>query len=295
MDLTRLFCEVDDFIKNNADLYQESIDSEPDKRSYKARDTKLSDSEVMTLCIAFHQSCFRNIKSFYLKYVTNKMKQQFPQLVSYNRFVELQKKVLRLLAAFLKRRLGEVTGISYIDSTPLRVCKTKRISKNKVFKDIGKIGKSSMGWFFGFKLHLIVSEVGELLSVSLTPGNIDDRHPVMDMTNNIFGKLFGDKGYVSQKLMDDLRKKSIHLITHVKKNMKNKLLDIMDKILLRKRSIIETINDQIKNISQIEHSRHRSPWNFLNNVLSALIAYTFQEKKPRINFQDLNFEAALLD
>ena len=75
----------------------------------------------------------------------------------------------------------------------------------------------------------------------------------------------------------------IHLITKLKSNMKNKLMVMTDKLLLRKRSIIETINDQLKNISQIEHSRHRSPLNFLVNLVSGLIAYTHQPKKPSLN------------
>ena len=283
MDLTQLYCDVDDFMKKNHDLTTKKISN--NKRSYTPRPSKLSKSEVMTICIAFHQSWYRNFKHFYLSYVFNNLSQQFRNLVSYNRFVELMKENIEYLATFLQSRFGDTTGISYIDSTPIQVCKPKRMSRNKVFNGIAGKGKSTIGWFFGFKLHLIVNEVGGLLAVKLTKGNTDDRTPVPDMVENIFGRLFGDKGYISQKLSDELQTKNVQLITSVRKNMKNKLLTIMDKLLLRKRSIIETINDQIKNISQIEHSRHRSVWNFMVNVVCALVAYTYQPKKPSINLE----------
>ena len=139
-----------------------------------------------------------------------------------------------------------------------------------------------MGWFYGFKLHLIVNERGELLSVKLTQGNVDDRKPLPDMCQSIIGKIVGDKGYISQALHDELLENNLELITSIRKNMKPRLLTLIDKLLLRKRSVIETINDQLKPISQIEHSRHRSPINFAVNLLAGLIAYCKQPKKPSI-------------
>ena len=139
-----------------------------------------------------------------------------------------------------------------------------------------------MGWFYGFKLHLIVNEQGELLTLHLTPGNVDDRKPLEEMTQNLFGKLFGDKGYISQALFQTLFERGLELITALRKNMKGQLMLLSDRLLLRKRFIIETINDQLKNISQIEHTRHRSPANFAINLLAGLIAYTHQPKKPSL-------------
>jgi transposase len=183
-----------------------------------------------------------------------------------------------------------VTGISFIDSTRIIVCHNKRIHSHKVFNKLAKRGKTSVGWFYGFKLHLIVNDRGELLAVKLTAGNVDDREPVPEMTREIFGKLFGDKGYISQKLFDLLFEQGVQLITRIKKNMKNKLMPLMDKILLRKRSIIETINDQLKNMSQIEHTRHRSIAGFMLNLLGGLIAYTYHEKKPSLNINLTNVD-----
>lgn len=283
MDFTALYCDVDDFVKNYNKT--NSLTNKiylSNKRRYKPRKCKLSCSEVMTICIAYHQSGYKNFKAFYLGHIIKSHHSAFPNLVSYNRFVELMKKNIELLAFYLTSRFEKATGISYIDSTPIQVCKPKRMSSNKVFKGVAKKGKSTIGWFFGFKVHIIVNECGGLLAVKLTQANVDDRSPVLGMIKNIFGKLYGDKGYISKELTENLFKSGISLITGIKKNMKNKLYTVVDKILLRKRSIVETINDQLKNISNIEHSRHRSQNNFFVNLLSGLIAYTHQPKKPKI-------------
>jgi hypothetical protein len=180
-------------------------------------------------------------------------------------------------------RFGPCTGISFIDSTPIKVCHNLRIKSNRVFRDFAKRGKTSTGWFYGFKVHLVISDRGDLLAVKITHGNIDDRKPVPDFARQLFGKLFGDRGYISIELFSQLWELGVQLITKIKKNMKNKLMPMVDKILLRKRALNETVNDQLKNLCQIEHTRHRSVANFVVNVLAALIAYTYQEKKPSLN------------
>lgn len=289
MDLTRLYVDVDDFVQQFITADPKQIEKHSNSHKCKRkRNRRLSDSEIMTISIAYHQSNYKNFKSFYLEYVCKFLLRQFPNLVSYNRFIELMSTVAEKLAAYLCSRFDAPTGISYIDSTPIQVCKPKRMKRNKVFDGVAEIGKSTIGWFFGFKLHIVVNEVGGLLSVRFTKGNVDDRSPVLEMVKDLFGKLFGDKGYISKKLTAELMDEDIHLITGIKKNMKNKLLTMTDKILLRKRSIIETINDQLKNISDIEHSRHRSVGNFLINILCGLIAYTHQPKKPSISGMSSN-------
>ena len=205
--------------------------------------------------------------------------------MSYNRFVELEKEVLLQLTVFIKEvLLGTCTGISFVDSTPLRVCRNQRILIHKTFEGLAERGKCSMGWFFGFKLHLIINDKGEILNFMFTPGNVDDREPLKQekFLNNIKGKLCADKGYIGQALFENLFLNGIQLITKVKNNMKNSLMSVADKILLRKRALIETVNDELKNIAQIEHSRHRSFNNFIANSLSAIAAYCFFEKKPAI-------------
>lgn len=282
MSLEQLFCHVDDFmIVLQYALKQHTLPPQNGKRGPKA---KMSASEIMTIIIWFHQSHYRNFKNYYLKHVCVHLRSEFPNLVSYNRFVELTGEALPFLCLYMKTRLGQCTGISFIDSTRLPVCHNKRIFTHKVFDGYAARGKSSMGWFFGFKLHLIVNDMGEILNFSLTAGNIDDRQPVPDLVTEIFGKLFGDKGYISKDLFKELYEQDIQLITPLRSNMKNKLIPIMDKLLLRKRSIIETINDQLKNISQILHTRHRSVVNFAVNLIAGLIAYSHQPKKPSITF-----------
>lgn len=253
------------------------------------RKSTLSDSEVMTILILFHSGHYRDLKHYYINHVKKHMKSEFPQTVSYNRFVELQKKVVVKLAILLKMFcLGKCTGISYIDSTPIRVCHIKREKQHKVFKGFAQKGQCSLGWFYGFKLHLIINDKGEILDFIITPGNIDDCKPLFDINlhKRIFGKLFGDKGYISKDLFEQLFIDGVHLITKIKKNMKNSLMLLQDKIALRKRALTETVNDELKNICQVEHTRHRSFDNFVTNLLSVLIAYSFFDKKPSINLQE---------
>ena len=189
------------------------------------------------------------------------------------------------LFCFLHYRTGRNTGISFIDSTDIAVCGIKRSSSNKTFRGLAAMGRGSMGWFFGFKLHIVINDVGELLSWQLTPGNTDDRKPVPKLTKKLVGMLFGDKGYISKKLFRALYKRGLKLVTRLRSNMNNKLIDLAERILLRKRGIIESVNDQLKNIFQIEHTRHRSVYNFLTNLMSGLLAYTFQKKKPSLNLE----------
>lgn len=260
----------------------------PSNKKYKNRNPKMSYSEVMAILVTFHLSGARCLKHYYENYVQKHLTGLFPETFSYNRFVEFQRHVFLPLAAFLQREgKGDCTGISFIDSTPVRVCKNKRIKRNKVFKGLAEIGKSTMGWFFGFKLHLVINEIGEVINFVFTKGNCDDRDMkvIQPICKNLFGKMFGDKGYISHKLFDWLFSNGIQLITGIKNNMKNHLMTLPDKILLRKRSLIETVNDELKNICQIEHSRHRSPVNFLVNMTSGLVAYNFLPKKPKLNIE----------
>lgn len=279
IDAVRLFCEVDDFVKQHRGRSNQKLLEDSTKK--RNRKTSLSLSEMATIVILFHSCGFRNLKAFYAALPTL-YPGYFPKMLSYNRFIELMPRTIIVLCRYLESRKGQCTGISFIDSTPIQVCKPKRMSRNKVFQGFAKKGKSTIGWFFGFKLHLVINDQGELLSIKLTAGNIDDRKPVPSLTKELFGKVFGDKGYISDSLFQKLFKSGITLYSGIRKNMKPKLLPMLDRMLHRKRSVIETVNDQLKNISQIEHSRHRSITGFMANLLGGLIAYTFQTKKPSI-------------
>jgi len=268
LDVTKLFCSIDDFWKSFEDYW---VKNQLIRKPSRGPICKLSMSEIMTIIILFHQSNFRTFKHFYF-FLQQNYRKAFPKMPCYSRFIALQKSAFIPLFTYLHYRKRKVTGISFIDSTVLKVCNIKRSYAHKVFKGLATKGKSTMGWFFGLKLHLIVNENGEILSFQITPGNVSDLSPVESLSEGLWGKLFGDRGYISFSLFQRLFSKNLQLITRLRSNMKNKLMDIQDKMLLRKRAIIESINDQLKNISQIEHSRHRSPCNFLINLLSGLIA-----------------------
>lgn len=281
-----IFCKTDDFCK----LYDKFIKvngllpaRDKSKRRYH-RDSRMSSAEVITIMILFHLEGYRCLKHFYLNEVCKHKRHLFPSLVSYGRFTELEKSVMVPFIVFLKKfLLGKCTGISFVDSTSLRVCRNQRIHLHKVFESLAARGQCSMG----FKLHLICNECGELLNFMLTPGNVDDRNPLRSkgFVDQIFGNLVGDKGYISKELFGRLFVDGIQLVTKLKNNMKGAVISLNDKLLIRKRALIETINDELKNMAQIEHSRHRSVTNFVVNLIGGLSAYCFFPKKPMIDIE----------
>ena len=286
MNVTAIFCDVDDFCKVFIPAWQGAL--LPEELPQRKREFTMSPAEVMTILILFHSSHYRNLKNFYLYYVPIVWGKEFPKRVSYNRFVELERSVLIPLCAYLNTRRVTSRGIAFVDSTPLQVCHNKRIPRHKTFSGVAERGKTSVGWFYGFKLHLVIDDKGDLVAFFVTPGNVDDRKGLREMAKYIKGKLFGDKGYISKELQETLWEKGIQLVTKLRRNMKKVVLEEVDKILLRKRSLIETVNDQLKNISQLEHSRHRSITGFMVNLVCALIAYTWQPKKPSLNIREGN-------
>src|SRR5579859_1282999 len=282
MSILDLYCSVDTFWQAFEPLWEREVLAAG--RRQRKRATQLSPSEIMTILILFQQSGYRTFKGFYTQHVQTQLRAEFPQLVSYSRFVALIPRVLLPLAVYLQTQMGSCTGVSFVDSTALAVCHNARIAQHRVFAVDARRGKTSVGWFYGFKLHLVVNDRGELLAFCLTPGNTDDRRPVPRLVRRLFGRLFGDKGYISQPLAEQLLvTHGVRLITKLRKNMRNILLPLADRLLLRKRALIETIIDQLKNVCQIEHTRHRSPYNFLAHLLAGLIAYCHQPKKPSLH------------
>ena len=287
MDILTLFCEIDDFFLAH-ERWQATHclpkDTPPETRG---RPRQLHSSEVMTILIAFHQSGYRTFKHFYQRYVCVHWRAAFPNLVSYTRFVQLKKEVLTVLTFYLSAHLGTCSGISFVDSTRLRVCDNKRISSHRVFAEEAGCSKTSMGWFFGFKLHLVINDKGEILDVELTSGNTDDRSPLPKFAEGLHGSLYGDKGYISKDLREQLREQGVNLVYKVRKNMDPLDLSVSDEVLLKKRMLIESVIKILKTQTQLEHTRHRNYANFQVNVISALIAYQLLENKPSLKFSEL--------
>ena len=290
MNIITLFCEIDDFFL----AYEkwkpatQSLPRETTPLETRGRPRRLHPSEVMTLLIAFHESGYRTFKHFYQKHVCVYWCAEFPNLVSYSRFVQLKKEVLEVLTFYLSAHLGTCSGLSFVDSTRLRVCDNKRISSYRVFAGQAERSKTSMGWFYGFKLHLVINGSGELLDVALTPGNTDDRKPLRDFADRLHGSLYADRGnHISKDLRETLRQQGVDLVYKVRKNMKPLDLSVSDEVLLKKRMLIESVIRELKTQMQLEHTRHRSFENFQVNVFSALIAYQLLENKPSLNIHEL--------
>ena len=151
-------------------------------------------SEIRTIVIHFHQSGYRDCTTYYTHHVQKHLRAPFPKLVDYSRFVALLPRVLGLLWGYALMRCGRCTGVSFVDSTTLAVCHPRRIQRHKVCAGVAARGRASMGWFYGFKLHLVVSDRGEGLAFALTSGKVDDRTPGPHLARRLWGKLFGDKG-----------------------------------------------------------------------------------------------------
>jgi len=286
--LVETYCDVDDFCELFIEQWQCTLLENGELK--RRRDCKLSPAEVMTIIIHFHQSHYRDFKNYYLLYVSRQLKAYFPELLSYTRFLGISSSVVVPLCCYLTSKLGKPTGIQFVDSTKIEVCHIMRAKRNQVFADVATHGKGTMGWSFGFKLHLIINHLGEIVSLKLTKGNVDDRQPVPEMADSLFGKLYGDKGYISKALSGELLDKGVELITTIRKNMKKKFISLWDRAILKKRFIIETVNDQLKNISYIEHSRHRSIHGFMLNLLGGLIAYCLKNDKPSLDLTAQEFE-----
>lgn len=281
--ITEIFCAVDEFCKLYEFETAKSALIDASGRKKRNRKARLSDSEIITILLMYHFGSFRNFKHFYLMYICQSMRRDFPDVVSYNRFNELQGRVFFKMMFFCKLvAFGHCTGVSYADSTMIPVCHNVRRYMNRVFKGIAKDGKGTMGWCHGFKLHLVCNDRGEIITFCLTPANVDDRDLGVwkVLSKELYGKLFADRGYISQRLFDYLFPDGIQVITGLKGNMKNKLMPLWDKLELRKRYVIELINDQLKNKANLVHSRHRSINGFLINLVSAMGAYCFFDNKP---------------
>ena len=281
--ITELFCILDDFCKKFNESLEKALISDQKTTMKKSA---LSLSEVMTIVILFHKSGFRFFKYFYCHMIIPFWKSAFLKLLSYNRFIEIMPRCLQALSSFFHQVKGEDTGICIIDSTKLVICHNLRIKRNRVFKGLAGRGKSSTGWFYGFKVHIVINNLGEIINLKITSGSVHDVAVLESLTKELKGILLGDKGYLSKAKTEALAARGLRILTPSRKNMKNKSIQTEEeKQLLCRRGLIETVNDQLKNLHQIDHSRHRSVNNFMVNIMAAIVAYCLNPNKP--TFQNL--------
>lgn len=277
--LVAIFCEIDDFCKELDKNISESLLSAP-IRGNRGPSCSLSISEIMTVQILFQMVGYRNFKTFYTAFLKQYWHHYFPNLPGYTRFVELMPRSIFPLTLFTQLKCGKKTGIYYIDSSCLPVCHLKRSRRHKTFDSIAQYGKTSVGWFFGLKIHLVVNHIGELIAFKITQGNRHDNAAAQTLLSALQGLAFGDKGYIGKKLFEVLIKNGLKLITRKRKNMKEQLtVNTYEQQLLNQRGIIETIFNCLKHKYHIWHTRHRSVINAMTHLMAALAAYTIEPLK----------------
>ena len=277
--LVSIFCEIDDFCKE-LDKNMSQLQLTGPSKGRRGPACCLSISEIMTVQILFQMVGYRNFKTFYTSFLQIYWKQYFPRLPSYQRFVELTHRALYPSTLFAQLKSGKKTGIYYIDGSCLPVCHLKRSKRNKVFREIAQYGRTSVGWFFGLKIHLVINNLGEMIAFKITRGNVHDGAAAKSLLLSLEGLAFGDKGYIGKKLFDELLKNGLKLITRKRKNMKEKLLvNDYEKQLLNQRNLIETVFDCLKHKYHVWHTRHRSIINAMTNLIAALAAYAIEPLK----------------
>jgi hypothetical protein len=288
VDITALYCCLDDFCKVFEDWEAHRLIPSAQTRT---RPGKLSGAEMLFIMVLFHLSAYKNFKTFYLHGIGCQYRACFRDLPHYDRFISLMPRLFVPLMVLLHSLSGEETGIYFGDSSKLAVCHNRRIDRHRVFDGLAARGKTSMGWFYGLKLHLVINHKGQIMALKITPGNTADSTVLDEITQHLRGKLYADKGYISREVFTKLWQRGLHLITGIRRNMRNHLMLLGDKIMLRKRFVIETVFDILKCDMGLEHSRHRSPVNAMVHVLSCLVAYAYRPGKPSISLNSKKLEA----
>lgn len=279
--LIQLFITIDDFC-----IALEAWKQKQVQFKNKVTNTPtVSDSELLTILVFYQCSGYKCFQYYYQELVATQLKTYFPQQITYERFVALLPRLLPGLYVFLKWQtlLSRHSNQYFIDSKKLVVCDNRRIHNHKVFQDCAKRGKTSTGWFYGFKLHLVINNYGQIMNFLFTQGNVADNNQAVlkYMLAGLQGQCFADKGYLTT-LFEEFYLQGLQLVTKVRAKMKNQLIKLSHYMKLRKRALIESVNDILTSVFDLEHTRHRSPVNALAHMLSALIAYCFYEDKPAV-------------
>jgi hypothetical protein len=271
-----LFYYIDDFCKIYEEWKEKKLLPTTGQRN---REGKLSLSEKLFIMIGFHLSPYKEFKYYYLHGICQTNRFWFQSLPSYGRFVQLMPSLFVPLTLLLHLLKGEKTGLYFVDSTTLPVCHVMRNKRNRLFSLMAAKSKSTMGWFFGLKLHLVINHKADIVALQITPGNFDDRSVLERLFQSLKGSVYADKGYISKEKFLSFFKKGLKLITNVKRNMRNCLMSLFDKLMLRKRFLIETVFSTLKQNMNLQHTRHRSTKNYFINLLSCLVAYSMTKNQ----------------
>jgi len=276
--LIEIFCECDDFCQFFTYWLEQN---HPDKRPIFRGG--LTISEIITILINYHLSGHKCFEYYYKKMILNELQSYFPLAPSYKHFLSKIPKVMDYVYMFQQfvAFRSELTGLYIIDSKKLPVCDNRRIKSHQVFQGLAQSGKTSTGWFYGFKIHLVINHLGQIVRAVATPGNVADneKNLLRKLLGGLKGQCLGDKGYLT-KLFQEFYSQGLYLITKAKKNMKPKPMLLKDRLLLKKRGLIEAVNDILMTVCDIDHTRHRSPINAMVNLFSGLTAYAYIEKLP---------------
>jgi len=230
----------------------------------------------MTILVMFQSSRFMDFKNFYIGIVERYWKPYFPDMPGYTRFIAIMHRAMFVLSIFISVNKGQETGIYYIDSSCLPVCHLKRSKPHKTFKAIAEYGKTSVGWFFGLKVHLVINHLGSLIAFKITKGSRSDSKEAESMLSPLQGLAFGDKGYIGKQMFDRLMEQGLKLITRKRKNMKKQILPKAEQQLLNQRGLIETVIGHLKTHFHIWHTRHRSMSNAITHLVAAIASYVIE-------------------
>lgn len=280
--LIQMFLDIDDFCQN----YKKWLENHSNYSDLTAQwKSTLHQSEALTIIAYYHHSGYKCFQYYYNRLVCGALKSYFPTTYDYKYFLRLIPKCFDLMFLFAQwqSKNTQRTGIYFVDSKRLPVCHNKRIHSHRVFSGIAQRGKSSTGWFYGLKLHLVINNLGEVTSFLFSSANFSDNNKgvLQYLLQDLQGTCYGDKGYLS-KLFEHFYNKGLKLVTKIRRNMKNKLLPLQEKYNLLKRGVIESVNDILMTVCDLEHTRHRSPINAITHMMGALVAYNYIPEKPTV-------------
>jgi hypothetical protein len=276
--LLQLFCITSDLV----DFILANTPQFAIQKKIVGRHRNLKIAEAITISLYRYTLPHTTFKHFYA-FMRNYHGAEFPNLPHYSNMLLLQKH----LFPFVSRMSGILIGINrsafknkkvrlmFIDGSDLPVCTNKRIFTHKVAKEAAARGKSSKGWFYGFRIHILCDDGGNLLGVKITPGNVDERTQVKKLVGDITDTtLVGDTGYLKKTLGEELYKSNnVWFLTGVKKVMK-KLMTKENHTLLKARQLVETVIGSLKFRGGMPNSLPRSIKGYQVHFVMTLLAFT---------------------